>query len=195
MKTSSRGFTLIETLFASALMALLLYAIYSTSSTVARQLHTVERAADVAKKVQTSIETAIRFMRSASLNSVVVYNGTSWITPVDATPYTAIRFQRVLGLQTKTSSPLSNPRTLEWVRDPRETANGVDDDGDGQVDEGFLRLTDEDGSKRILVEGVEIFELTRTSRRLMVTVQCAVRDAEKHVQRLRAVENLTLRNN
>lgn len=31
--------------------------------------------------------------------------------------------------------------TLEWVIDPRETDNGLDDDRDGLVDEGFVRRT------------------------------------------------------
>ena len=195
MKPRQNGFTLIELVITAAMVSLLLALVYSLGGTVVRQINTVEHASDVTKQVQTGMEKALRLLRDSSLGSVQVLDGSTWVTPAPGNTYSGVRFQRVLGLQTSTSSPLSAQRTLEWVRDPRETMNGADDDGDGLVDEGFLRMTEMDGSRRIILDGVELFQVVRTGRRLTFTLQCASRDAQRGVLRQRAAEHLTLRNN
>lgn len=52
----------------------------------------------------------------------------------------SLTFRAKVGISGDTPT-LGEATTLEWVIDPRETDNGLDDDRDGLVDEGFVRRT------------------------------------------------------
>ena len=86
-------------------------------------------------------------------------------------------------------------RTLTFARDRTEAANGRDDDGDGLVDEGSIELTNTDGSRSVVVSGVESISYSIAGRVLTLAIQVGARDSARRVHRSRHQLSISLRNN
>jgi hypothetical protein len=117
-----------------------------------------------------------------------------WIEPADGAARTGIRFQGATGQVSMNAAALTPPRTLRFVRDSGELANGLDDDQDGLIDEGAVWLT-YDSSTIQLNSNIERCLFSLTSRTLTITLASAVRRRDGRVQRFTHNEVLFLRNN
>jgi hypothetical protein len=114
---------------------------------------------------------------------------------VDDTRYSTLRFRALVGLPTGSSDALGPPRTVAFVMDSGETADGTDEDGDGLVDEGEIHLVESSGSAVALAAAVELFAVTRSGRTLEITVRVAGRDKHGTVHGSTLRESVLLWNN
>jgi len=134
------GFTLIETLVALSLAAIVLL----TASVAAIRSYGAYRSANLTSSTETRLRQAVRRaaweLMSSSLSVLQPQNidddfGTSDLV-----------FQQATGVDVANSRPLWGPPVrLVLEYDRGEADDGVDNDGDGLVDEGVLVLIRDDG--------------------------------------------------
>jgi len=190
----SRGLTLIELTVSSAIMASVVVIVLFVSGIVGDSLAVNGRASELAERTQITRRIA-GFLRGASVGALEVPSGGGWASPIDGTAYSTLRFRSVVGLPTESSEALGLSRTLAFVRDSGETANGTDDDGDGLVDEGEIRLVEASGSGAALATAVEVFTITKTGRNLQIMVRIGGRAGRKELHDSALLVPVLLRNN
>ncbi|MEZ5990673.1 MAG: hypothetical protein R3F30_16475 [Planctomycetota bacterium] len=118
-----------------------------------------------------------------------------WIVPPGPiTSRPGIRFQGAVGPVSLLPDATTDPRTIERVLDPAETANGVDDDEDGLIDEGTLRGTS-GATGFALALDVEAVSFTLNGKVLDVEVSLARKDQSRNVFRSTFRHSIWLRNN
>jgi hypothetical protein len=193
--SSARGFTLLELVFVSGLLGTVLLSIFSVAGVLNRTVSTVEANARTAHRARTVCRQLLRLLRPASVRSLAVDSGGTWVAPQEATAYGSVRFRIVEGYPSGSSPMLSPPITLVFVRDEREAANGIDDDRDGGVDEGKIVRISADGSRSAIASDLESFTVRKDSQTLTFVVQCLERDVEGRLFRCRFEESVSLRNN
>ena len=142
------GLTLIEVSISAAFMVPILFAMITMGNTVSKATAVNEarsRATEVLRTITANFE---RCIRSASLvtiatedpntNTQKAYGTTnSWTKAQSMVKHTSLKFQAVDKAPTESSS-LGVPVAFRFELDPDEAKNGLDDDGDGLVDEGRL---------------------------------------------------------
>jgi type II secretory pathway pseudopilin PulG len=131
------GFTLVEVVLGGALLAgLLLVAGLGTDQCLdmLRQRQAAETVSSNASRALQKVASELAFARRDTLQPAILETqGSSSIT-----------FQRSLGVNG--GAVQWSPRvTLAWELDPGEVDDGVDNDGDGLVDEGELVWTENPG--------------------------------------------------
>lgn len=183
-----RGSTLVEVTIVAALLVPLLFAALNTSSLVQRNLGTTELQAEMAQRLQRVTEIVYALARPALASTVEMQDVDSgaWETPLPATEYRALRF--------RTDDPLQPTVQLAFERDPGEIANGKDDDGDGLVDEGSLRLGFGAEAPGTVASRVELATFRLEGRTLTFTMRCARRDHGGRVLRSQRQVTVCLRN-
>ncbi len=205
------GFTLVEMAVAITLMLPLLFFAVSSTRTVSGSISTSEHSADVTEAIRIAEQKLTKIARPALL-STTKFRATSddvawyiantlppptvgdWISPRDGERRPTFQFQSALGGYSFLASAVSNPHSLEYVLDSNEIDNGVDDDGDGLVDEG--RLVHEVGGRTlVLLNGVEVCEFWLNGRVLAVSLTCARRDSQGIIYRRTHEYRTTMRNN
>jgi hypothetical protein len=127
----SGGFTFIESTIAVSLLAIVFLAILPVSGLVEETFSVNERVTELDRRAGIAHRAVERLLLPASVASLEVHDGSSWIAPVDGTPYGRVRFRILTGYPFGLTPNTSPVRTIEFVLDPSETANGLDDDGDG----------------------------------------------------------------
>ena len=116
-----------------------------------------------------------------------------WLTANELDPRSNTRFHAASGTLSMNAANLTSARELEFVLDAGETDNGVDDDGDGMIDEGSLFLQYE--SARIpLAENVESCSFEIDGPVIRFSVQCAQRDSDGQIHRAVARRVWLIRN-
>ena len=137
VRSRRAGLSLFEVLVATGLVGSLL----GTMTLLAQKASstTVERAASL--EARRSLEAVLTRVTNELKDASP---GTLNPDPVDPFWVDAIDFQVVSALNAG-GVTLSGVRRLELVEDPMDPANGVDDDGNGIVDEHVLQLTLEEG--------------------------------------------------
>ena len=86
------------------------------------------------------------------------------------------------------------PRSLTFAMEDGETANGIDDDGDGLIDEGAVRLV-HDNSTVAMISGVEDCGFCFDGRMLGIRLRVARRDGQGRTFRGYQEQWYYLRNN
>lgn len=117
-----------------------------------------------------------------------------WIEPEPGLPRTGIRFRAASGTLYINAAALTAVRTVQFRLEPGETQNGVDDDGDGLIDEGDV-VYDQDGTEVLLTRNVERCTFALTDRTLVIELRAGARRKDGQVQRFTARQTLYLRNN
>ena len=117
-----------------------------------------------------------------------------WMEPIEADPRPAVQFRAADGQLSLNAAQLTDVRSLYLQPENGEVPNGIDDDGDGLVDEGRLML-DYDGVPVALASGIESCLFTLTGRLLTIELRSAVQGRGGAVQRFGVREILYLRNN
>jgi hypothetical protein len=173
---------------------------------VNRTIDTNDRSAETFETLRRTFARLGHLLRPAKLSTIQesaiqadVTNGVAtvvgeWMAPIDLAPRPGIRFTAAQGLLSSTVNVSTTPRELRFTLETGETANGVDDDNDGLIDEGALILTWE-GTPVVVADQLEICEFATEDRLLRVTLQCARLDRDGHVCRAVMSQTYYLRNN
>lgn len=205
MRSKERGFTLIEIIIVSVMMVPVIMAIMGTSRLVRSSIDTNERRASVQQVLRETIERVGTLVRSAVLSTARVRatqadvdaakaaNVGDWIAPVDLDPRPNVRFQSAAGTLSLNASVLTPPREIEFRMDSAEVANGIDDDGNGLVDDGALYLL-YNTKPVLLLDGVEACTFTFEDGMLRVSLDCGRVDAAGRVHRSSIEHSFHLRN-
>ena len=117
-----------------------------------------------------------------------------WIPPTDLIWRPGIQFQSASGLLSMNAALSTSPRRLTFELEAGESANGVDDDGDGLVDEGGVRLL-HDLVTIAVVRNIEICEFRLNGRMLRVRIASGRNDRSRTVIRAVLEQSFYLRNN
>lgn len=203
---AERGLTLVELMIVVAVLVPLLAMIAQTSTVVNRTVESNDRGAEVFEASRKALQRMGKFLRPAKLSTlqesavdadIVALRATTvgeWIDPVDLEARPGIRFVAAEGFLSMNANLSTSPRELLFVRDAGELENGVDDDGDGMVDEGRIMALYE-GTRLVMAEGIEACTFTTDGRMIRVTVRCARGDQHDNVYRATMSQSFFVRNN
>ncbi len=204
MKTAAKkaaggqsGFSLMEVLIASAILSILIMATIATMSIAQEMFDTGTAVADGEAIARRALDDISYELYSSSITT---------LSPANPNASTYIRFQKNIDFVAGVIV-WSDPIQIEWVMDPKEIDNGLDDDGDGLIDEGYIRIWEdavptgmtpgaEDSTpitiaRSIAENGLE-FDLTGTRLDVLVTSQKL--DARRNVINSEATTTIALRN-
>lgn len=117
----------------------------------------------------------------------------AWVSPRPLDPRPGVQFRIATGLEVDSATADRGPCELEFIMDDGERSNGVDDDGDGLIDEGVLWLRQGD-VRSVLMADVEMFSVALDGRSLRVTLGCALRDDAGDIDRAVMVRDFVVRN-
>lgn len=204
-ETAERGYTLVELTIAAALLAGAMAMIAISLSTASNSLHGDDLVAKGMESLQRSAVRVSQIMRPCSLTSYRVLSVASdvpvqasavgeWIEPNDGEARAAIQFRAASGVESMNATALTLPRVLRLEPEATDPTDGVDNDGDGMIDEGYLVL-DYDGVAVRLASNIERCVFTLTGRQVEIELHSAARRRNQAVQRFTAHETLYLRNN
>lgn len=199
------GFTLIEVVLVSALLAVAVGAVAMSVRTTTQSLTADDL---VARAMETLQRSAVRIALIARPCAITTYRVLSdsadvpvratapgeWIEPMDAEERSSIRFAAADGRLSMNAASLTTPRTFRLVLDDGETANAADDDGDGMIDEGRVTMT-YNGTDVVMASNVESCTFELTGRLLTIRMRSAARGRGDNVQRFAIEETIYLRNN
>lgn len=204
--SSERGMTIVELMIVILILVPVLGLIATSSVVATRTLDANDVAASTTEKLQRTIQRLSHFVRPCVLSTYEVEATPDdvaagralapgqWISPADGEARTAVRFRSALGDLSMNASSWTPQRTIRFELDPSETVNGVDDDGDGFVDEGRIVL-DYDGTRVDMVIDAERCTFALDGRELTIAVAAASRSRSSRVVRAATTAVLHLRNN
>ena len=204
-KAADTGYTLVELTIAAVLLAGAMAMIAVSVSTASNSLHGDDLVAKGMESLQRSAVRVSQIMRPCSLTSYRVLSLRSdvpaqasapgeWIEPNDGEPRSAIQFRAASGVESMNAAALTDTRVLRLEPEASDPPDGVDNDGDGMVDEGYLVL-DYDGIAVRLASNIERCTFTLTGRQLAIELHSAARRRNQTVQHFAVHETLYLRNN
>ena len=222
MKTSSqnteRGFTLVEMTVVLAALVPILITILGTTNSVRDAVQITTHLSGLSDRVD---QVADRFgqMMQKAVASTIKSRTTQedidaalikaplilpvimpipvldqWIVPQQVLSRTTLQFYSVsTQLSTNTSNTVG-PFVLEHIMSPGELRNGIDDDGDGLIDEGDLVLRGPDAGTIVLTD-VEKFEMDVIGSLVILRIRCAKIDSRRRIHRVFRERRFTIRNN
>jgi len=117
----------------------------------------------------------------------------AWVAPRELDPRPGVRFRVSSGDDVDDPTVAQGTRELEFVMDDGERSNGIDDDGDGLIDEGVLWLRQGD-LPSVLMANVEMFSVAFEGRSLRVTLGCALVGNAGDIERAVTVRDFLVRN-
>jgi type II secretory pathway pseudopilin PulG len=165
------GFTLLGTVMAVALLAVIALFLADgvlVSARVSRELSVENDLLTAAQRGLAEMEDEIRNTSAdATQSGIAVTNGGA-----------GLQFRTIAGFDTTANAPVwSGLITYRWELAPGERDNGIDDDGNGLVDEGRLVRLDERGAKAVLIDAVAkspAFTLATAGGRTTLTLDLTV---------------------
>ena len=198
MSRRQAGFTLIEMILVMALLVPVLYGIVSAPGVISGSVHANRGEASIGLKCRMHAERIASLLRPSSVGSLQMQDMGVWTPMLDDIWCSGLQFQKVRGVPTPNSLPLTAPSTIEFALAPGEAAfavNGKDDDRDGVVDNGFVRLTSGSTVSR-LTGRVERFRVRKSGRTLQIELAVAERDpATMKLHRRACMIDVLLENN
>ncbi len=117
-----------------------------------------------------------------------------WIEPLTSSARDNIQFQSASGILSMNAEALTEARSITFVLDDAESANGKDDDQDGLTDEGAIILHN-GYLDLVLCENAEVCEFELDGRILKATIQVARRTKAGNVLRVKSKHSFYMRNN
>lgn len=143
---SRAGFSLVELVTSIVLIVAVMGSILLMGITTDRAYDTGTADSRIESQVRTTLDRIVEELRTA-------HRETFLPAPRDGEASSTLTYQRTLGVENGRVA-LSAPRRLEFEYEPGEIDDGLDNDGDGLVDEGQLVLTEnvgEDDERRLVL--------------------------------------------
>jgi hypothetical protein len=204
-RSAEGGFTLVEVVLVTALLGLILGAVAMSLQTTSQSLAADDVVGKAMESLQRSAVRIAHLARSCALTSYRVFSTASdvplratapgqWIEPMDDEPRIAIQFRSADGRLSMNAAALTEPRTFRIRLDPGESANGLDDDGDGLIDQGTL-VMNYDGLDIEIGHKIESCRFTLSDRLLTIELSSGARRRDGTVQHFSIHETAYLRNN
>ena len=187
------GTTYLEVVIGLAMVASLVLAGLGVEQSALKGIRATERSAQVSERAARLAGRIDRELRLASLGTLRVPGPLGLQAPVNLTTYQdELRFKRVINFGT--GGIVTSPETtLRRTLDPGENSNGVDDDGDGLVDEGTLLLATAGGVSATIATGVTSFSIRLQGKSLTVTVSAGIGGPGGDARTESVVRTVTLR--
>jgi hypothetical protein len=189
------GLTLVEVVFASAFLSVLVFIVYlvlhrSADRVGNESIHLAldERAREVLSQLARDLRDSARETLSSGTPPAPVVTGQA---------YADLRFGVNSGYDLATRAiRFTQVCRYRFVPDPAELANGADDDGDGLADEGSVEKTDRHGQVTRICDNVAASGLrfVLEGRLITVTLVLAQRDSKGFIVRREAKTSVELRN-
>ena len=201
-----RGFALIEMLIAVAVTATMLVAVWNVTGRVNETMRANDRSAEVITEARRTLRLLGGFLKPGKLSSfeaqavqqdIDELRATTlgeWIPPSENVPRRGIRFVSAAGTLSINAGLSTSPRELVFSYDRTETANGIDDDEDGLIDEGTVTLL-HDSSTVAVVTNVEDITFEFDGRLLIVSIQIGRTERGGRAYRAVVDQAFYLRNN
>ena len=147
-----RGFTLIELMIGTTIAAIVGIVLVSSSRSLGSAFQTTSSVVTLEGKVRQALDRVTKMLETASGGST---------TPAAPTPpnipFDSLDFQQVVGF-TAGAPVLGDVQRLRFEYTAADPNDGVDNDGDGLVDEGRLVWIERPGlageRRRVIVDGV-----------------------------------------
>ena len=193
-----RGFSLIEMMVGTCCVAIFALAFHATSqsATTAIQENSSRHSASV--RAHRWSETCSQALRSACLSTLrTIPAGFTTPQPLaENVAYPNLRFDALTydAANPETLAEADGPFILSCVASPTDPDNGVDDDGDGTADEDQLVLERPDGTTKIVAFDVTALSITKSGRKLRISLQSAQNLGRKHVALEDAFADVEIRN-
>ena len=180
------GFTLLEAIIALALLATVVILVSSALLEGDKAYWEESSRTQLEATLSNNLDEVVGLLRETSPGT---------FTPSAPMGAPLLQYRVVVGFAS--GAPVwSDPRTAGFEYDPMELDNGVDDDGDGYVDEGKVALRDPVAGTERILPGVAAeggFTVTRTGDRLSITMQMQERIGDS-VETVDAMTELAMRN-
>ena len=211
------GFTLIELMVVCVLALPILAAVMSANVVVREEMLVSEAGAAAAESCRLAGQRLALLARSGLLSTcqvqatqadvdaatlahltnpnVVIPAVGDWISPPASGARPTFRFQSADGILSMNASALTPIREFQFIMDPDESDNGLDDNGNGMVDEGRLQLRIGALPVQLVLAGVETCEFSLSGRVLSIHLSCARRDRQGRVYRATTTQCIYMRNN
>jgi len=204
--TRQGGFTIIEMMIVMVVLAVMLAAVGNTANVVNTTVNSNDRSAEATSLARRTVRRIGAFIRPGKLSTVTVTaidddvkagRATAvgeWISPTDNVWRPGLQFVAATGLLSMNAALSTSPRELTFQMEAGESDNGIDDDGDGIIDEGTVRLL-HNGVTVTVVRDVELCEFALDQRVITVRLRCAKRQSGGLVHRATFEQSFYLRNN
>ncbi len=215
MRNTQRGISLVEIAMAVTLLVVLLGSIAGINQMLTRELSAndaVASATEVCRIVgqrmtnqarpgclSTCLTQATQEDVDAALAAqmldpeVVVPALGDWISFPQHAKRSTLRFRAADGVLSLNATALTPPRVFEFVLDVNELDNDADDDDDGLIDEGSVRLR-EDTTLLYSCTDIENCTFELSGSKLVFELKVARRNAEGRVYRSNSVQEIYMRN-
>lgn len=199
------GFTLTETMIVALVFVPILLGVVRTTGSVADSVDTTDTISANSESIHGILERVAKQIRSGQrtsfetralqvdVDNAVATSVGEWIDAVEMSARKSIRFRSAIGTLSLNASASTPVREYLLALEDGESANGIDDDKDGLVDECSLIL--KRGAVPIVVaRGVESFVYELDGRTMTLQIRVARTDGKKRVHRSTASQVLYIRN-
>lgn len=205
-KQSQSGFTMVELSIVMMILIPVLAGIATTTETVNSTMVANTRSADAMSHCRAMTQRIGSLIRPAQMSTIQVQAVAAdvtalraasvgeWIAPTDLVWRPGIEFLAASGLLSMNAALSTSLRRVSFAIDANEIDNGLDDDGDGLVDEGVITLL-QNGTTLAILRDVEECRFSLDGRILSMRLRVARDDKNGRVYRSFLEQRFYLRNN
>lgn len=203
---TERGVSLLEATLAMTFLLPMLGGIVALTGGLTRTVDTQATSTQSQALLQRSFQAISTFVQSCKMSTLrmqavqadvtggLAANVGEWIDPTDLVWRPGVEFLSASGLLSMNARLSTSTRRVAFFLDANEAANGHDDDGDGFVDEGQIKLLHE-ATEVAVVRNVELCEFMLEDRLLHLRISVARRAGDGRIDRARMERAIYLRNN
>ncbi len=205
-RADQAGFTLIESTLALVFLLPVLLGAVQLTRIIGRTVDTNATSTQTQANLQRTLRTITEFVQTTKMSTLRmqavasdVNSGAAtfvgeWIDPTDLVWRPGIQFLSASGLLSMNARLNTSTRRVVFNLEISESANLIDDDGDGLVDEGQITLLHE-GNEVAVVNNVEFCSFMLEGRVLHTRVGIARRAGDRRIDRAVLERSIYLRNN
>jgi len=205
-RRTSGGFTLVEVMIAATITAVMMAAIWNSTTVATRSTEQNVASAESITQCRRYLERVAKLVlpakmstlkmpaTAADVTNLLATTVGEWIdAPGDAEWRGGLQFVAAKGELKMNAALLTSMRALHFTMEPTEIDNNADDDGDGLIDEGTVSLL-HDGSVIHVLQGVETCSFQLTDRLLAIRMRCGL-EKNGRTHRADLTQHIFLRNN